>query len=624
VMIAVLLFLLSIVNINALPQGAPKTACESMTPFHGGGRITPQNNEAPYLMHLRRLNGAVFVTLKSPLSIPFQGFMLQARTPNGKPLGVFQPKAIKAHTLDCAQPGDTLTHNGSEDKQSIEVEWNPPPDYEGTVIFNSTILQNYQTFWVGVESQPVQVGKRSANDPIPNVVSTRRSTTPPNFSPEIAREAETVFDPFYEGCAVTKLCFGSPVNCVNSKNCKAVVAVTVSGDRYEFEMKATGNPGWVGVGLSEDEKMGDDSVIECARRGHSVGAYMSWTSGPPNSYGAARLSNPQLGIQLLNGSVINDVLYCRVRRDARTKVNGKFFDLVNDKYNILIAAGTDATPSSVEFHNIAFLASGNKQSLSDVSALAAASKLLIRLHGSFMLAAWIGTVSVGILLARYYRTTWVGSSLCGKDLWFAWHRMFMVLTWALTMTGFILIFVELKAWSAERNPHAILGTITTVICFLQPIGAYFRPHPGTPRRPIFNWIHWLGGNVAHIIGIVTIFFAVKLTKAELPDFMDWILVAYVAFHVIIHLILSVMGCVSEKSSERKVTSFPMKDLGGSGRSSAYADRSSDAPYSGFRKFILAIYILIVLALVVAMIVITALAPIEESWNNLRNTMKNAK
>lgn len=136
----------------------------------------------------------------------------------------------------------------------------------------------------------------------------------------------------------------------------------------------------------------------------------------------------------------------------------------------------------------------------------------------------------------------------------------MVLTWSLTMAAFILIFVELKAWSSERNPHAILGTVTTIVCFLQPIGAFFRPHPGTPRRPIFNWLHWLGGNVAHTLGskneeikplsactiisciyslVVTIFFAVKLNKAELPDWMDWILVAYVAFHVAIHLILSV-------------------------------------------------------------------------------------
>lgn len=36
-----------------------------------------------------------------------------------------------------------------------------------------------------------------------------------------------------------------------------------------------------------------------------------------------------------------------------------------------------------------------------------------------MLAAWIGTASVGILLARYYRQTWVGKQICGKDQWFA-------------------------------------------------------------------------------------------------------------------------------------------------------------------------------------------------------------
>lgn len=72
----------------------------------------------------------------------------------------------------------------------------------------------------------------------------------------------------------------------------------------------------------------------------------------------------------------------------------------------------------VEFHDLTYLASGDKQALSDVTALSGASKILIRIHGSFMLAAWIGTVSIGTLMARYYRNTWVGSQLWGKDIWF--------------------------------------------------------------------------------------------------------------------------------------------------------------------------------------------------------------
>lgn len=76
--------------------------------------------------------------------------------------------------------------------------------------------------------------------------------------------------------------------------------------------------------------------------------------------------------------------------------------------------------------------------------------------------------------------------------------MFMFLTWALCITASVLIFIEIGGWSAEDNPHAILGAITTIICFLQPIGALFRPGPTSSKRPIFNWLHWLGGNVAHI------------------------------------------------------------------------------------------------------------------------------
>jgi hypothetical protein len=56
--------------------------------------------------------------------------------------------------------------------------------------------------------------------------------------------------------------------------------------------------------------------------------------------------------------------------------------------------------------------------------------------------------------------------------------------------------------------------------------ALLRCHPGTPRRPIFNWVHWFVGNAAHIIGIVAIFFAVDLSKAELPKETDYLLVNF--------------------------------------------------------------------------------------------------
>lgn len=239
-----------------------------------------------------------------------------------------------------------------------------------------------------------------------------------------------------------------------------------------------------------------------------------------------------------------------------------------------------------------------------------------------MLTAWIGTASLGILLARYFRQTWVGSQLCGKDQWFAWHRFLMVLTWVLTIAGFVVIFVEIGGWSQADNPHAILGTVTTVLCFLQPFGAYFRPHPGTKRRPLFNWVHWLAGNLAHIIGIVAIFFAVKLPKAELPVWLDHILVAFVAFHVFMHLIFSIGGCVSERRNSQRVTSFPMADMTPSRNSMSSGDRKQDAAFSGFRKVMLFCYILVILGFVIALVVITVLAPIAETVESIRKQIMN--
>lgn len=153
------------------------------------------------------------------------------------------------------------------------------------------MAQEYSTFWTNIESNSVEIDDENIDDPNPIIPSrTPQSSTPPYFTPEVARESSTEFDPFYEGCSVNKLCFGAPANCVQSKKCKVVAAITVMGDKYDFEMKSSENPAWVGIGLSDDAKMGEDSVIECVKRGNGIATYMSYTSGSPN-YGAARLSN---------------------------------------------------------------------------------------------------------------------------------------------------------------------------------------------------------------------------------------------------------------------------------------------------------------------------------------------
>ncbi|KPJ12745.1 Putative ferric-chelate reductase 1-like [Papilio machaon] len=557
-------------------SGAPPGACVDQTPRHSG--IPAQSSVPPYAIYTSsqvRQGDVLNVTIGSALGAPviIGGFILQARQ-----------------------------------------------------------VQNYATFWKNVESPVVEVVTPDTVITTTQPTVTTRVPAAPAATTETNRKTTTAKpDLIYQGCEDTKLCFGVPQNCIKSGNCKAIVAVFVAGDTYTFEIQGTDNPKYVAAGLSTDNKMGEDSAMECIRNDNGrVTLFTSWTYPKAEPY-VRRSDSPQDIVQLLESSIIDGKLYCKFRRDTVSVVMGQTFDLANNKYNLMVVSGDSMKdPDRVGFHSLAYESTGTPLALATVGAPAAASKLLIKLHGSFMLLAWLGSASIGILLARYFRQTWVGKQLGGKDIWFAkipyfsmkcthqYHRILMVLTWLLTMLGFILILVEVGGWSsAGGNPHAITGIVTVILCFIQPIGAYFRPHPGTKKRPIFNWLHWFFGNSAHILAIVTIFLAVYLQKAELPIWSVYILAAFVAFHVIMHIILSLTVCVSEgQISNGRVNSFPMKDMMGQPRQLAHVDRSTDAPFSSFRRQVLSIYVPIILIIVVAMICLVALAPIADTYSNI--------
>ena len=58
----------------------------------------------------------------------------------------------------------------------------------------------------------------------------------------------------------------------------------------------------------------------------------------------------------------------------------------------------------------------------------------------------------------------------------------------------------------------------------------------------------ISGNSAQILAIVAIFYAVDLPKAELPrPQTDWLLVAFVAFHFLTHLVLSAINCSQDSN-----------------------------------------------------------------------------
>lgn len=154
-----------------------------------------------------------------------------------------------------------------------------------------------------------------------------------------------------------------------------------------------------------------------------------------------------------------------------------------------------------------------------------------------MIVAWILLSSVGIFIARYFKETWKDKTICGHAVWFFWHFMCMLLTWILTISSFVIIFVEVGEW--RTSVHAVTGTVVTVLVFFQPVGAIFRPNPTHPNRPIFNFLHFMFGNIIHALAIITIFYAVPMSGSDLPSWTSFILVAFVVFYLLMHAIMTV-------------------------------------------------------------------------------------
>merc|ERR1712038_340888 len=390
--------------------------------------------------------------------------------------------------------------------------------------------------------------------------TTTTTTTTTSPKPKIIDSEHEIF----EGCGSTKSCIGMPDGCVQDGNCNVIVSYELNGDQMLFKLMGfpyhdrlpQGSEGYLALGLSpDDSRMGDDLTTACyLDQATSKVKYQVGYNLP--TYQNVKLADQKSYINNFQGSYNDGFLSCQFNRPEHVKIEHedtkRSINLFSDKFALLLAKGRVKSGERLQIH-YEKVATSEAVSLGLTANLAAKSNILYRLHGAFMIAAWIFTASLGTILARYFKNTWTHMKCLGKDVWFPCHVSLMTLTWILTLVAFVLIFVELNfEWTAiniDVNPHALLGCVTTGLCFIQPLMALFRPHPNGKYRPLFNWVHWFVGNSAQIVAFAAIFFAVELQKAELPPETTYLLIAYVIFHALVHLLLTVTKCVSDRKSE---------------------------------------------------------------------------
>jgi hypothetical protein len=135
-------------------------------------------------------------------------------------------------------------------------------------------------------------------------------------------------------------------------------------------------------------------------------------------------------------------------------------------------------------------------------------------HGFLMTLGWGVLIPTGVTTARYFKH---------RPIWMKIHKGCNVLGLLLALAAFILACSEFSTVEkaalvplVSLNAHATIGIFVMVLGLLQPLNAFFRPHPEplTVNRKLWNMLHWTSGRVATILGMLNCILGVSLAVEQ--------------------------------------------------------------------------------------------------------------
>merc|ERR1712025_1243559 len=131
-----------------------------MMPRHG---FEPQEGDPPiqvvtdqYSMYSHQY---IRVTIRSKRA--FKGFLIRALSDGDTHLGTWYIPYLEdtsylseSSYLHCdGRVQSAVTHSGRTNTMFVlSLQWKPPTAFQGKVVFQATVVENYRVYWVGVVS----------------------------------------------------------------------------------------------------------------------------------------------------------------------------------------------------------------------------------------------------------------------------------------------------------------------------------------------------------------------------------------------------------------------------------------------------------------------------------------
>ncbi|XP_055671069.1 ferric-chelate reductase 1 isoform X1 [Falco peregrinus] len=526
---AVWMFICFYASMDSYPSGKVREACTSMIPCHGSSpRLSPE--------HTIAVNGTEFKpgdNIEVLLSGPdFEGFFIQARDAehlDSPAVGSFMLADRRlSQLLTCGHTKNSaVSHTSKAKKKNIKVYWIAPGDAPRRVQFLATVVKKYKTFWVKIPGPIIsQPNAPSPTTPL-HATSVALSTSHP------VSYLSKPFDASH--CGSMKFCIRNPSNCDPESTSCFFLSFQQEKSSVFIEMSGP-SEGYLAFALSHDQWMGGDDAYLCVNEDHHVHVSAAYLKGrsPP----VLDSENP---LEDVSWRLVDGVLQCSFRRNIRLPSYKARFNL-DASYYIFLADGEASEGGLIHKHRRQPLITNGRYNVTGLPQDIGGSRSprLIKAHGVLMFVAWITTVSIGVIVARFFKPVWSHSFLFGKEMWFQIHRMLMLTTVMLTSISFVLPFIYRGGWSQQAGFHPYLGCTVMALTIFQPLMAGFRPSRHAPRRPLFNWFHWSTGTTARILAVVTMFLGMDLPALDLPDPWDtYTMIGFVAWHVGIDVLLEI-------------------------------------------------------------------------------------
>lgn len=169
---------------------------------------------------------------------------------------------------------------------------------------------------------------------------------------------------------------------------------------------------------------------------------------------------------------------------------------------------------------------------------------LIRIHGALMGLAFLLLFPIGIITARYYRSTF------SPNLWFKVHSRLMVMAVCSVILALVLALVHTNG-TLHVGIHQIFGIVVIIFVLLQPLVALCRPHadPLNFWRKLFNRFHRTLGISVFTAGVIQCFLGVYILMVQIKG----ILYSFLVLSVIGHGIFTVFYEYIHFRLSRRVT-----------------------------------------------------------------------